>query len=178
MSNTPAKPQVLIVMGSDSDLPVMTKCLDILDKFGVPFQVTVCSAHRTPDECADLAKNAAARGIRVCIAAAGGAAHLGGVVAAHTILPVIAVPIASTPLAGFDALLSMVQMPPGIPVATVAVGDYGAVNAGLLAVQMLALSDERLTKRLHDYKAEMVTKVHEKNQQLAATIAKRGAKAG
>jgi phosphoribosylaminoimidazole carboxylase PurE protein len=151
----------------------MSKCLDTLDKFQVPYQVAVCSAHRTPDDCADLAKNAASRGIRVCIAAAGGAAHLGGVIAAHTILPVIAVPIASTPLAGFDALLSMVQMPPGIPVATVAVGEFGAVNAGILAVQILAQADPRLGERLHAYKADMVAKVKEKDAQLQASLRQR-----
>ena len=176
MSKAPNQPQVLVVLGSDSDLPVMSKCLDILDRFQVAYQMAVCSAHRTPDACADLAKHAAGRGIRVCIAAAGGAAHLGGVVAAHTILPVIAVPIASTPLAGFDALLSMVQMPPGIPVATVAVGEFGAVNAGILAVQILAQADQRLVERLHAYKAEMVTKVQEKNEQLQVSLAQRAKK--
>ena len=170
------KPTVSIVMGSDSDLPVMTKCLDMLDRFKVPYEVAVCSAHRTPDACAELAKSAEARGIRVFIAAAGGAAHLGGVIAAHTILPVIAVPIASTPLAGFDSLLAMVQMPPGIPVATVAVGEYGATNAGILAVQILAQADAKLAERLHQHKAEMVTKVQEKNAQLAASLRSRTAK--
>jgi phosphoribosylaminoimidazole carboxylase PurE protein len=178
MSNPSSTPLVMIVLGSDSDLPVMSKCLDILDRFKVPYQAAVCSAHRTPDDCAELAKTAAGRGIRVVIAAAGGAAHLGGVIAAHTILPVIAVPIASTPLAGFDSLLSMVQMPPGIPVATVAVGEFGAVNAGILAVQILALGDAKLAERLHQHKAEMVTKVHEKNDQMAATLRARTTRVG
>ncbi|MEK7415667.1 MAG: 5-(carboxyamino)imidazole ribonucleotide mutase [Planctomycetota bacterium] len=171
-----SKPTVSIVMGSDSDLPVMTKCLDVLEKFQVPYEITVCSAHRTPDAAAELAKGGEARGIRVFIAAAGGAAHLGGVIAAHTILPVLAVPIASTPLAGFDSLLAMVQMPPGIPVGTLAVGEYGATNAGILATQILAGSDKVLAERLHKYKAEMVTKVQEKNAQMVASLKQRKAK--
>ncbi len=167
----PKNPRVLIVMGSDSDLPVMAHCQRSLDQFQIPYDIAVCSAHRSPDDCASLAKGAYANGIRVIIAAAGGAAHLAGVIAAHTVLPVIAVPIASTPLAGFDSLLSMVQMPPGIPVATVAVGEFGATNAAILAVQMLAIADPEAMKRLIQHKTDMIAKVQEKNRTLAARMA-------
>jgi len=153
-------------MGSDSDLPVMQKCLDQLRKLDIGFEVSVLSAHRTPDACADYVKAAPKRGIRVFIAAAGGAAHLAGVVAAHTVCPVIAVPIASTSLQGLDSLLSMVQMPPGIPVATVAIGDFGAANAALLAAQILALSDESLSAKLANHKVEMAKKVLAKNEKV------------
>jgi phosphoribosylaminoimidazole carboxylase PurE protein len=165
-----SNPRVLVMMGSDSDLPVMTNCLNTLDQFSVEYDVIVCSAHRTPDQCAALAREAADRGISVIIAAAGGAAHLAGVIAAHTILPVIAVPIASTPLAGFDSLLSMVQMPPGIPVATVAVGEFGATNAAILAAQIIALGDPIMKQRLLQQKSDMATKVQEKNAKLAASL--------
>lgn len=159
-------PRVAILMGSDSDLPVMKKCLEQLRKLNISCEVSVLSAHRTPDACAQYVKDAPARGIRVFIAAAGGAAHLAGVVAAHTICPVIAVPIASTSLQGLDSLLAMVQMPPGIPVATVAIGDFGAANAGLLAAQILALSDASLQARLTEHKADMARKVLEKNEKV------------
>jgi len=157
-------PRVGVLMGSDSDLPVMRNCLETLDHFGVTYEVSVLSAHRTPDECAAYAKTAAGRGLRVLIAAAGGAAHLAGVVAANTVLPVIAVPLAATTLQGLDSLLAMVQMPPGVPVATVAIGEYGAANAAILAAQMLALSDDGLRQRLERHKAEMAQKVEVKNQ--------------
>ena len=160
------EPIVGIVMGSDSDWPVMRQCADTLKRFEIPHEVSVRSAHRTPDDSAEYAKTAAARGIKVLIAAAGGAAHLGGVLAAHTTLPVIGVPISATPLQGVDALYSTVQMPPGIPVATVAIGEFGAVNAAILAAQMLALSDDQMRERLVRYKAEMVEKVGKKNQAL------------
>jgi len=163
---TPPKkqPQVLILMGSDSDLPVMKVALQVLKQFGVPCEVEIASAHRSPERVAEIARGAAERGLRVLIAGAGMANHLAGALAAHTILPVIAVPLAVAPLYGFDALLSSVQMPPGVPVATVAVGAAGARNAALLAVQMLALSDEVLRRKLLDYKEEMVRAVEKRNR--------------
>lgn len=144
--------KVCIVMGSDSDLKVMEGAVDRLRDFGVPFEVRVVSAHRTPAAAEQLAKNARANGFGVIIAAAGKAAHLGGVIAAYTTLPVIGVPIKSSLMDGLDSLLSMVQMPSGIPVATVAVN--GADNAAILAVQMLALEDEELAAKLDAFKAE------------------------
>jgi phosphoribosylaminoimidazole carboxylase PurE protein len=164
-------PRVAVLMGSDSDLPVMEKTLAQLTKLGIGFEVSVLSAHRTPDACAAYVKEAPSRGIRVFIAAAGGAAHLAGVVAAHTICPVIAVPIASTSLQGIDSLLSMVQMPPGIPVATVAVGDFGAANAALLAAQILALSDDALRAKLTTHKTDMAEKVMAKNKKVRKKFA-------
>ncbi|MFO7687198.1 MAG: 5-(carboxyamino)imidazole ribonucleotide mutase [Desulfobacterales bacterium] len=160
------RPQVGIVMGSDSDLSVMEETAVILRKFGIAFELTVASAHRTPRRAAEFAESARERGIRVIVAGAGHAAHLAGAMAAHTILPVIGVPIDSSAFQGFDALLSTVQMPPGIPVATVAVGKPGAVNAGILAVQILALSNPALTDKLVDFKKEMAAKVEEKAQKL------------
>lgn len=161
-----ARPQVGIVMGSDSDLGVMEETAAILRKFGVAFEITVASAHRTPRRAAEFAKSARDRGIKVIIAGAGHAAHLAGAMAAHTTLPVIGVPIDSSAFQGFDALLSTVQMPPGIPVATVAVGKPGAVNAGILAVQILAVSDPVLADKLVNHKAAMAAKVEEKAQKL------------
>ncbi|MGA8243229.1 MAG: 5-(carboxyamino)imidazole ribonucleotide mutase [Desulfobacterales bacterium] len=159
-----ARPQVGIVMGSDSDLGVMEETAAILRKFGIAFEITVASAHRTPRRAAEFAESARDRGIKVIIAGAGHAAHLAGAMAAHTTLPVIGVPIDSSALHGMDALLSTVQMPPGIPVATVAVGKPGAVNAGILAVQILAVGDPALADKLADYKAQMAAKVEEKAQ--------------
>ena len=153
-------------MGSDSDLGVMEETAAILRKFGIAFEITVASAHRTPRRAAEFAESARERGIRVIIAGAGHAAHLAGAMAAHTILPVIGVPIDSSALQGMDALLSTVQMPPGIPVATVAVGKPGAVNAGILAAQILAVGDPALSDKLIDYKAEMAEKVEQKAQKL------------
>lgn len=153
-------------MGSDSDLGVMEETAAILRKFGIAFEITVASAHRTPRRAAEFAESARERGIRVIIAGAGHAAHLAGAMAAHTILPVIGVPIDSSALQGMDALLSTVQMPPGIPVATVAVGKPGAVNAGILAAQILAVGDPALADKLIDYKAEMAEKVEQKAQKL------------
>src|ERR1700677_1287894 len=141
-----SKPLVSIVMGSDSDLEIMREAGKALDEFGIAFEIDVTSAHRSPDRTADFARKAGGRGIRVIIAGAGGAAHLAGVIAAHTILPVIGVPIPSTSLNGMDSLLSTVQMPPGIPVATVAIGKWGATNAGILAAQMIGLADEAIAK--------------------------------
>lgn len=156
--------KVCIVMGSDSDLKVMEGAVDRLREFGVPFEVRVVSAHRTPAAAEQLAKNARANGFGVIIAAAGKAAHLGGVIAAYTTLPVIGVPIKSSLMDGLDSLLSMVQMPSGIPVATVAVN--GADNAAILAVQMLALEDEELAAKLDAFKAEMAEKVAAKDAKI------------
>ncbi len=158
--------RVGIVMGSDSDLPVMQAAADILKKFGVSCQMTVASAHRSPARAADFAAGAADRGMQVIIAGAGHAAHLAGVMAAHTCLPVIGVPIDSSCLQGLDALLATVQMPPGIPVATMAVGKSGARNAGILAAQILALGDAELARKLEDYKQEMARQVEEKAQKV------------
>ena len=159
-------PEVGIVMGSDSDLGVMEETVGILKKFDIPFEMTVASAHRSPEKASEFASTAAKRGIRVIIAGAGHAAHLAGVLAAHTHLPVIGVPIGSSCLQGVDALLSSVQMPPGIPVATMAIGKPGAKNAGILAAQILGVSDKRLTEMLIDFKKEMAAKVDSKAKKL------------
>ena len=158
------KPVVSIIMGSTSDLPVMEKAAKLLNDFQIPFEMNALSAHRTPKEVEDFATNAQQRGIKVIIAAAGMAAHLGGVIASMTTLPVIGVPISST-LDGMDALLAIVQMPPGIPVATV--GINAAQNAGILAVQILAASDENLSKKLAAYKEDLKTKITKANAELA-----------
>lgn len=154
--------KVGIVMGSDSDLEVMKAAADVLKSFGVAFEMTVASAHRTPARAAEFARTARDRGVQVIIAGAGHAAHLAGAMAAHTTLPVIGVPIDSSALQGLDALLSTVQMPPGIPVATVALGKPGARNAGILAAQILALSDPELQQRLVEFKEDMEKTVAEK----------------
>jgi phosphoribosylamine--glycine ligase len=159
-------PKVAIVMGSDSDLAVMEETAAILRKFNIPFEITVASAHRSPNRAAQFASSARNRGIQVMIAGAGHAAHLAGVMAAHTSLPVIGVPIDSSAFQGFDALLSTVQMPPGIPVATVAVGKPGAKNAGILAAQILALGDPGLQEKLEAYKVEMAHQVDQKAKKL------------
>lgn len=161
---TPAR--VGIVMGSDSDYPVMQAAGEILKRFDIPYEITVASAHRTPARAMDFAASAIDRGIRVIIAGAGHAAHLAGVLAAHTTLPVIGVPIDSSALSGWDALLSTVQMPPGVPVATMAIGKSGARNAGILAVQMLSISDPDLQRQLSDFKSEMAEKVEQKAAKL------------
>lgn len=157
---------VTIIMGSKSDLPSLKGAFDMLDQFGVPFQARILSAHRTPDAAADLAKNAEANGTKVLICAAGMAAHLAGVIAAHTVLPVIGIPMASAPFNGLDSLLAMVQMPPGIPVATVTAGSAGAKNAALLAVEMLALSDAELAAKLRDFRKAQAEKVLADDQAL------------
>ncbi|HOW59744.1 MAG TPA: 5-(carboxyamino)imidazole ribonucleotide mutase [Candidatus Omnitrophota bacterium] len=162
------KELVSILMGSDSDLEVMQECADVLKDFGIPFSMQVLSAHRTPGLVADFAGKARKKGIRVFIAGAGGAAHLAGAVAANTTLPVIGVPLNATALNGLDALLATVQMPAGVPVATVAVGKPGARNAGLLAVQILSLTDEKLEAKLVKYKNSMTTSCQEKNKKLQA----------
>lgn len=160
--------KVAIIMGSDSDLPVVQKAIDCLRSFGVPFEARVLSAHRTPTQAAAFAETAAENGFGIIIAAAGKAAHLGGVLAGHTTLPVIGIPIKSSTLDGLDALLATVQMPSGVPVATVAID--GAENAALLAVQMLALSDEGLAAKLRDHKREMEEKVLAKDAALQAKL--------
>jgi phosphoribosylamine--glycine ligase len=161
--------QVLILMGSDSDAGVMSAAGDVLTEFGVTWEMTVASAHRSPARVTRLIDEAPGRGVRIFIVGAGAAAHLGGVVAAHTTLPVIGVPIDSSALNGLDALLSTVQMPPGVPVATVAVGKPGATNAGVLAVQMLALADKGLAEKLVAYKVKLADKVEAAAKKLASS---------
>ncbi len=156
------KPKVLIIMGSDSDLPVMKETGKLLKEFNIPYHMSVSSAHRTPDRTVKLIKDAAKNGVEVIIAGAGAAAHLAGVVASHTTLPVIGVPIDSSPLKGIDALYSTVQMPPGIPVATMAIGKAGAKNAAVLATQILGLKDSRIAKALKDYKKKITRDVEKK----------------
>ena len=165
-----ASPLVGILMGSDSDLPTMGEAAKVLREFDVPFEIHVSSAHRTPDRVIRFARDAEKRGLRVLIAGAGGAAHLAGVTAAHTLLPVIGVPMEGGALHGLDALLSTVQMPGGIPVATVAIGKPGARNAGLLAVQILALTDPGLRRDLLASRRRMSAQVAEKDRQLQATF--------
>lgn len=159
------KPLVGVIMGSDSDLPVMNEALLTLKKFGISYDVKILSAHRCPDKTATFAKTAKKNGMKVIIAGAGGAAHLAGVVASHTILPVIGVPMESK-LDGLDSLLLTVQMPAGIPVATVAVGKAGATNAAILAAEILGLSNKAIEKKLSDHKKELVKKVEKKNKSL------------
>ena len=156
--------KVAVVMGSDSDLPVVKGALKQLKNFGIPFEVRVISAHRTPAAAEEFASQAEENGIGVIIAAAGKAAHLGGVIAAYTTLPVIGLPIKSSTMDGLDSLLSIVQMPKGIPVATVAID--GADNAGILAAEILALSDERLKEKLKAHKAAMAAEVEEKDRKI------------
>jgi len=166
-----SNPVVSIVMGSDSDLEIMQEAAKALEGFGIPYEIDVTSAHRSPDRTADFAQKAATRGIRVIIAGAGGAAHLAGVIAAHTTVPVIGVPITSV-LNGLDSLLATVQMPAGIPVATVAIGKAGATNAGILAAQILALSDESLAKKMVAHKEKLAKGVDEKSKKLKASLGK------
>ena len=161
-------PIVSIVMGSDSDLDIMREAAKALDEFGIAYEMDVTSAHRSPDRTADYAKKAAGRGIRVIIAGAGGAAHLAGVIAAHTTLPVIGVPIPSTSLQGIDSLLATVQMPAGIPVATVAIGRHGATNAGILAAQIIGVTDAGVAKKLEAHKEKLAKSVEEKSKKLKA----------
>ena len=159
-------PLVGIIMGSDSDLPVMSAAAEVMEEFNVSYELAVMSAHRTPEKVEQYARTAAARGLRVIIAGAGGAAHLAGVAAAYTELPVIGVPILSKALAGADSLYSMVQMPSGVPVAAVAIN--GAKNAGLLAVQILATADEALRKQMISYKDNLREQVEERAERLSA----------
>lgn len=152
---------VSIVMGSKSDLPVMENTCEMLKEFGISYEVRVLSAHRTPVEAHEFATSLKDRGVKVCIAAAGGAAHLAGVMAGNTTLPVIGVPIQTSALGGMDSLLSTVQMPKGIPVATVAIGKAGAANAAILAAQIIAISDEKLAAKMVEYKKNMAAKIME-----------------
>lgn len=166
------QPVVAIAMGSDSDLPVMSETKSVLDGFGIAHEVQIVSAHRTPDQCRAFARGAARRGIKVIVAGAGKAAHLAGVIAAHTTLPVIGVPL-DAGMNGLDSLLSTAQMPGGVPVACMAVGRAGAKNAGLLAVAILALGDPRLARKLDAYRARMAREVERRSKAL-----KKGGAAG
>lgn len=159
-------PQVAVIMGSSSDWATMQHACEMLDQFGVPYIKQVISAHRTPELMAEFAHNARANGLKVIIAGAGGAAHLPGMVAAQTTLPVIGVPVQSRALSGWDSLLSIVQMPGGIPVATTAIGNSGATNAGLLAVSILSTTDQALADKLQAYRDGLKQKVAESNAQL------------
>jgi 5-(carboxyamino)imidazole ribonucleotide mutase len=158
-------------MGSDSDLPVMEEGAKVLAEFGIPYELRIASAHRSPLKTAALAADAAGRGIKVIIAGAGMAAHLAGVIAAETVLPVIGVPTGGGALNGLDALYSIVQMPGGIPVAAMAIGKAGGKNAGILAVQILALGDTALTERLKIYRENMAGEVEEKDRALQSKTA-------
>ncbi|MEA3469881.1 MAG: phosphoribosylamine--glycine ligase [Thermodesulfobacteriota bacterium] len=162
-----AKPVVGIVMGSDSDLPVMQAAADFLTSMDIPYEMTVASAHRTPERAASFASTAQKRGLKLIIAGAGMAAHLAGVLAAHTDLPVIGVPLNASPLQGMDALLATVQMPPGVPVATMGIGKPGAKNAGVIAARILALEDKKLAQKLVQYKISMAREVEEKAKRIA-----------
>jgi phosphoribosylaminoimidazole carboxylase PurE protein len=163
------KPMVGIIMGSDSDLQVMQEAAKILKQFEIAYEIGVYSAHRSPHRTLEYVKTAKERGLKLIIAGAGASAHLAGVTAAETILPVIGVPIDSSPLSGFDALLATVQMPPGVPVATMGVGKSGATNAGFLAIQILALSDAKLAARLKEYKANLEKSVEEMSRRVQET---------
>ena len=154
-----ATPLVGVIMGSDSDWETMRHAVEVLERFEVPHEKRVVSAHRTPDLMAEYAREAEGRGLRCIIAGAGGAAHLPGMVAAHSVLPVLGVPVESAALKGMDSLLSIVQMPRGVPVATLAIGRAGAVNAGLLAVAILGSTDPGLRRRLHEFRAEQAERV-------------------
>jgi phosphoribosylaminoimidazole carboxylase PurE protein len=162
--------KILILLGSDSDVPVMRGALDLLREFGIPARLTVASAHRSPARVQRLVSEAVASGVQIFIAAAGAAAHLAGVVAAHTTRPVIGVPVDSSPLSGFDSLLSTVQMPPGIPVATVSVGKSGATNAAVLAAEMLALGDPAVAAALERYRAGLAEKVERAASKVEAEL--------
>jgi len=160
------KPKVFILMGSDSDLPVMEEAGKALEGFGIPYVMTIASAHRTPERTQKLVKDAEKSGVEVFIAGAGMAAHLPGVIASYTTLPVIGVPLDASSLNGMDALLSIVQMPPGIPVATVSIGKAGAKNAGILAAQIIAVKDKRVARKLTAHRAKMYEEVEEKARKL------------
>ena len=161
------KPLVGIIMGSDSDLPVMQDAAKMLDEFGIAYELTIVSAHRTPHRLVEYAESAAKRGLKVIIAGAGGAAHLPGMCASHCELPIIGVPITTKVLQGLDSLLSIVQMPPGVPVATV--GTNGAKNAGILAAQILGVKDDAMRKKVTAFKKKMREEVEEKAQELEET---------
>ena len=161
-------PVISVVMGSDSDLPVMGETVKILENFGIPHEVFLTSAHRSPERTTSFAKEAAKRGIKVIIVGAGAAAHLAGVIASQTLLPVIGIPIDATALGGIDALLSIAQMPGGVPVATMAVGKAGAKNAALLAVRILALEDDSLEKKLRLFIQNMAMDIEKKQERLSS----------
>ncbi len=161
MQTTHSQPRVGIIMGSESDWPTMRRASETLDELGVTYEIRIISAHRTPDRLYDYAKTARDRGLKVIIAGAGGAAHLPGMTAAMTLLPVLGVPVKSATLNGQDSLFSIVQMPAGVPVGTLAIGKAGAINAGLLAAQILALSDEALAGRLDEWRAARTAAVAE-----------------
>jgi phosphoribosylaminoimidazole carboxylase PurE protein len=172
-SKTEASPVVGIIMGSDTDLPVMSESAKMLEKFGIAFEVEVVSAHRSPAKTHEYASTAIARGLKVVIVAAGGAAHLAGVVAALTTLPVIAVPMATTVLSGIDALLSSVQMPAGVPVAAMAIDKPGAINAAIYAAEILSVSDPSVARRLVEYKEELARSVAEKSARVRLQYGKK-----
>ena len=159
-------PQVAVIMGSDSDLPVMKEAAAQLKELGIPYEVKILSAHRSPEETLKYARGAKKKGLKVIIAGAGGAAHLAGVVASHTTIPVIGVPLENSPLKGIDALCATVQMPSGVPVATMAMGLSGARNAGILAGEILALGDKKIDRKLVQLKKEMALKIKKKNKNL------------
>lgn len=171
MSSKSSTAQIGLVLGSDSDWPVVREAVKVLDDFGLAHEVQVISAHRSPEAAHDYAVSAAKRGLKVIIAAAGMAAHLAGAMAANTTLPVIGIPVAAGLLGGMDALLATVQMPPGVPVATVAIGSAGARNAAVLAVQILALSDPELNTKLTEYKAKLAKGVEQRSKKLQERIA-------
>ena len=158
------KPIVAILMGSDSDLPVMSEAAKIFNDNGVAYDMKILSAHRSPDDVAKFTKSARAKGFKIIIAGAGGAAHLAGVIASHTTLPVIGVPMETKELKGIDSLFSTVQMPSGVPVATVSIGKAGAKNAGILALEILSLNDKRLEKGLTKFKRELAESIRNKNK--------------
>lgn len=171
MADAKAKAVVGVIMGSDSDYPVMAEAGRMLAKFGIEFEVEVVSAHRSPARAAEYAETAAKRGLKAIIVGAGGAAHLAGVVAALTTLPVIGVPMAATSLNGMDSLLATVQMPGGVPVATMAIGKPGATNAGIFAAQILAASDTQISRAVGEYKKELAASVAEKSARLKRELA-------
>lgn len=161
-----AEPVVSIVMGSDSDMAIVEGAIDILKKFGIAYDVNVISAHRSPERALEFAKDARKRGLKAIIACAGSAAHLAGVLASHTTVPVIGIPAPSSDLKGLDALLATVQMPAGVPVATMAIGKSGAANGAILAIQMMALTDNDLRKKLEEYKCELAKKVEDADKKI------------
>ena len=162
----PEKPLVGIVMGSDTDLPVMVETAQTLKKFGIPFELEITSAHRSPARTSEYARTAIERGLKVIIVGAGGASHLAGVISAETILPVVGVPMATTTLAGLDALLSTVQMPGGVPVACTAIGKPGAINAAIFAAQIIATSDAGIAQKLVEHKEQLARSVAEKSEKV------------
>jgi len=171
MSGTKIEPRVAILMGSDSDLPVMSEAARILERFEVPYEVEITSAHRSPDRTVEIVREAVEHGVGVFVVGAGAAAHLAGVVAAHTRLPVLGVPLSSSDLQGLDALLATVQMPGGVPVGTLAIGKAGARNAALLACRILALGDDALAGRLDAHRREMAESVARKSEAAKASLA-------